>query len=185
MQQVFQPHVRRPETAKKIGRKRSISIRRFDELKNCSEAVLRRFTSQSFNPTMSSIYRDGRWTEEEHNIFVEAYKEHGKDWMKVSSIVGTRSNVQCRTHAQNYEVRLNAQRKAKLEADNKVKIEAERIAESFRNYYNYQRAFMANTSSFQEQQLFTPMQTMIPIYSSVCVPIRQLSTTYKYSPFLF
>ncbi|KAH9261765.1 hypothetical protein BASA81_000431 [Batrachochytrium salamandrivorans] len=50
-------------------------------------------------------YRGGRWTALEHKLFVQAYKTHGKNWIKVSSIVATRSNVQCRTHAQNYDAR--------------------------------------------------------------------------------
>jgi SHAQKYF class myb-like DNA-binding protein len=44
--------------------------------------------------------RTGRWTKQEHSKFMEAYKMFGKDWRKVASYVGTRNNVQVRTHAQ-------------------------------------------------------------------------------------
>jgi len=50
----------------------------------------------------------GRWTQEEHMRFLEAYRLHGKDWRKLAQHVGTRSNVQCRTHAQKHFKKLFA-----------------------------------------------------------------------------
>jgi SHAQKYF class myb-like DNA-binding protein len=44
--------------------------------------------------------KTGRWTTEEHQKFLEAYEIFGKDWKKIAEFIGTRSNVQCRTHAQ-------------------------------------------------------------------------------------
>jgi SHAQKYF class myb-like DNA-binding protein len=42
----------------------------------------------------------GRWTPREHTVFVEAMENFPKNWKRISSIVGTRTAVQCRTHAQ-------------------------------------------------------------------------------------
>ena len=42
----------------------------------------------------------GRWTEEEHELFLEALKKYGKEWKKIAGAVQTRTIVQTRTHAQ-------------------------------------------------------------------------------------
>jgi SHAQKYF class myb-like DNA-binding protein len=35
----------------------------------------------------------GRWTETEHNKFLEAIRLYGKDWRKVQEFIGTRSGA--------------------------------------------------------------------------------------------
>ena len=42
----------------------------------------------------------GRWTKEEHAIFVEGMRKHPRQWKSISLIVKTRTLVQVRTHAQ-------------------------------------------------------------------------------------
>ncbi|CAI2362416.1 unnamed protein product [Moneuplotes crassus] len=44
----------------------------------------------------------GRWSKEEHQIFVECVKMYGKDWTKLDTCVPTRAGSQVRSHAQNY-----------------------------------------------------------------------------------
>lgn len=44
----------------------------------------------------------GRWTEEEHEMFLEGLKLHGKQWKTIATMIGTRTVVQVRTHAQKY-----------------------------------------------------------------------------------
>lgn len=44
----------------------------------------------------------GRWTAKEHAQFLEGYEKFGKDWKRIAEFMGTRSNVQCRTHAQKF-----------------------------------------------------------------------------------
>lgn len=51
-------------------------------------------------------HSNGRWTKEEHQRFLEAVKQFGKNWKKVEEYVGTRSGAQIRSHAQKFFQRL-------------------------------------------------------------------------------
>ena len=44
----------------------------------------------------------GRWTFEEHKLFLSGLEKHGKGWKKIASLIKTRTVVQIRTHAQKY-----------------------------------------------------------------------------------
>jgi len=44
----------------------------------------------------------GRWTNEEHDRFLQGLDMYGKKWTKVAEVVGSRSTVQVRSHAQKY-----------------------------------------------------------------------------------
>lgn len=44
----------------------------------------------------------GRWTKEEHEAFLAALQQYGKEWKKVAAKVKTRTVVQTRTHGENY-----------------------------------------------------------------------------------
>ncbi|KAH9255587.1 hypothetical protein BASA81_006417 [Batrachochytrium salamandrivorans] len=46
--------------------------------------------------------REGRWTREEHDQFIIAFEKYGKDWRSIAKFLKTRTNIQCRTHAQKY-----------------------------------------------------------------------------------
>ena len=53
----------------------------------------------------------GRWTEEEHEIFLEGLQMHGKQWKTIATMIGTRTVVQVRTHAQKYFQKLERKNK--------------------------------------------------------------------------
>ena len=47
----------------------------------------------------NSNSKAGRWTDEEHERFLEALGKFGKNWNKVHRYVGTRTSAQTRSHA--------------------------------------------------------------------------------------
>ncbi|KAH9259172.1 hypothetical protein BASA81_002792 [Batrachochytrium salamandrivorans] len=46
------------------------------------------------------VRNTGRWSEEERAKFDAAFSEVGGNWKQISKRIGTRSNIQCRTHGQ-------------------------------------------------------------------------------------
>ena len=59
------------------------------------------------NNTNSAMQYQGRWTEEEHQHFLEGLKMFGKDWRSIEEHIGSRSCAQIRSHAQKYFNKLN------------------------------------------------------------------------------
>ena len=51
-------------------------------------------------------YNSGRWTEEEHQKFIEGILEYGNEWKKVRKIIKTRTSTQARSHAQKFFLRI-------------------------------------------------------------------------------
>lgn len=59
----------------------------------------------------------GRWTAEEHRLFLEGLEKHGKGWKKIASLIKSRTVVQIRTHAQKYFQKLAKARQNGEEGD--------------------------------------------------------------------
>jgi SHAQKYF class myb-like DNA-binding protein len=51
-------------------------------------------------------YNCGRWTQEEHQRFIEAIMKYGNEWKQVQKHVGSRSSTQARSHAQKFFVKI-------------------------------------------------------------------------------
>ena len=47
-------------------------------------------------------YNLGRWTDEEHRLFLEALRIYGKDWDLMEKHIVTRDAAHCRSHAQKF-----------------------------------------------------------------------------------
>lgn len=52
----------------------------------------------------------GRWTREEHNLFLRGLELHGKGWKKIAALIKSRTVVQIRTHAQKYFLKMHKAR---------------------------------------------------------------------------
>jgi SHAQKYF class myb-like DNA-binding protein len=50
--------------------------------------------------------KEGRWTRAEHELFVVALQEHGRNWRKIQLTVGSRTIQQVRSHGQKYFAKL-------------------------------------------------------------------------------
>lgn len=48
----------------------------------------------------------GRWTRDEHLLFIKGLEMYGKGWKKIAGLIKTRTVVQIRTHAQKYFLKL-------------------------------------------------------------------------------
>jgi SHAQKYF class myb-like DNA-binding protein len=60
----------------------------------------------------------GRWTTEEHRLFLQGLEQHGKGWKKIASLIKSRTVVQIRTHAQKYFQKLAKSKQVGDESEN-------------------------------------------------------------------
>jgi SHAQKYF class myb-like DNA-binding protein len=59
-------------------------------------------TSTKSKPKQNGIFKNGRWTKDEHFRFLAALKLFSKEWKKVQEHVKTRTSTQARSHAQKF-----------------------------------------------------------------------------------
>ena len=50
----------------------------------------------------------GRWTDDEHQLFLTAFHQFGRNWTKVAKFIPTRSSTQVRSHAQKFFTKLDS-----------------------------------------------------------------------------
>ncbi|GKY97219.1 hypothetical protein MPSEU_000680300 [Mayamaea pseudoterrestris] len=75
---------------------------------------LTRSSSLGGSPRLSRKDKDkiGRWSDEEHALFLDGLERHGKQWKMIADMIGTRTVVQVRTHAQKYFQKLERKTKS-------------------------------------------------------------------------
>lgn len=62
------------------------------------------------NAKTSNKESTGRWTHQEHQLFLRGLELYGKGWKKIACLIKTRAVVQIRTHAQKYFLKLSKAR---------------------------------------------------------------------------
>lgn len=62
----------------------------------------------------------GRWTEEEHALFVQLLRQEGRNWKAIADAIPSRTVIQIRTHAQKFFQKLEKVRMAALRGVSRV-----------------------------------------------------------------
>ena len=63
-------------------------------------------TTSKDSESNNSKFLSGKWTEEEHEKFIEGILLYGNEWKKVQDIIKTRSSAQARSHAQKFFMKI-------------------------------------------------------------------------------
>ena len=99
---------------------------------NLQKKKNRQLISLSINKLNSS---NGRWSQEEHDKFIEGIIKFGNDWKKVQKYVSTRSSTQARSHAQKFLLKLkNNKYLKKYNID--ISLSWSKLIQSLKNSFN-------------------------------------------------
>ena len=103
--------------SKKISSpERKVSQVKFITKKNCY------FKVEDLNASKKKsldniITNEGRWSKEEHNKFLEGIVLYGINWKKVKTMIGSRTSIQVRSHAQKFYYKMKTCKDEKLGID--------------------------------------------------------------------
>ena len=75
------------------------------------------FTKNKKRPKENSDSKDGRWSKEEQNYFLEGLEKYGIKWRKVKTLISTRTIVQVRSYAQKFFQRMKICKDEKIGID--------------------------------------------------------------------
>ncbi len=92
--------------------------------------ILKGKRSKPENPKI----RSGKWTEEEHRLFLEALELYGNVWKNVEAYVGTRTCAQIRSHSQKYFQGVRAKMVDELRRTGKLEGKVFIVVKEYRNY---------------------------------------------------
>lgn len=77
-----------------------------DENDNNNSNIFLNRNYEAENLNNESQFHTGRWTEEEHQKFIDGILQYGNEWKKVQQVIRTRSSTQARSHAQKFFLRI-------------------------------------------------------------------------------
>ena len=117
-------------------------------------------------------HEHGRWTPEEHDLFLEGLMLYGNEWKSVQGHIKTRSATQARSHAQKFFIKLRKDLSSEVDQN----IMSEKIIELFQTHLgdkfnpNNKEAFV----KMMKKLIFTNEQAA-PIVNKVIIgPINNL-----------
>ena len=92
-----------------IKRSNSEKIDNINESQNSNQISIKE-NENSINTNSNKIsnneFQSGRWTDLEHQKFIEGILEYGNEWKRVQGVIKTRSSTQARSHAQKFFLRI-------------------------------------------------------------------------------
>ena len=97
-------------------------------------------------------YHSGRWTNEEHDKFIEGILKYGNEWKRVQSIIKTRSSTQARSHAQKFFLRM------KKEISPNILSDPNQLVEYIINSSNISNDYI-NLTQEQKDRLFSVIRS--------------------------
>ena len=97
-------------------------------------------------------YHSGRWTNDEHQKFIEGILKYGNEWKRVQSVIKTRSSTQARSHAQKFFLRMKKEISPKILADSDLLIQYI-INSTFKNKNNI------TLTNDQKERLFSVIRS--------------------------
>lgn len=56
--------------------------------------------------------RRGRWSQDEHETFLNGYYQFGRNWKRIALMIPMRNHIQVRTHAQKYFKKMNKRKRS-------------------------------------------------------------------------
>lgn len=113
-----------------------------------------------------------RWTDTEHQLFIEGIKLHGRQWRKIEQHVGSKTSVQIRSHAQKFFTKLERQQAAgnRAEADG-ISIPPPRPKRKpSRPYPKKGDSGTAEETSRQQLPILHPIATTVATSTTATIP---------------
>jgi len=91
--------------------------------KKISTTEIQLNNSNKISENDSNIYKEGAWTNEEHEKFIEGLLKYGNQWKNIQFLIQTRTSTQIGSHAQKFIKKIkNLIKKQKENIDNNEKI---------------------------------------------------------------
>jgi SHAQKYF class myb-like DNA-binding protein len=129
--------------------------------------------------------KTGRWTLDEHNLFIQGLQIHGKAWKKISTFVRTRSVVQVRTHAQKYflKIRKNSPHLNDYKSYEDLKFSPNSMIQK-KSSHSTEKDIPPLLRSFYQQPNPLPATSILrfPFQTDVSKKIEDFSHHYSYTP---
>ena len=105
-------------------------------------------------------FQAGKWTDEEHEKFIEGILIYGNEWKKVQEIIKTRTSAQARSHAQKFFLKIkksieNRAEKSKLKSNEKNKMLDDIFTE------NIPKKYVKNLTKEQKDKLLSAISCNI------------------------
>lgn len=105
---------------------------------------------------------NGRWTREEHTMFIDALQLYGKNWRKVEEHIGTRTGAQIRSHAQKFFIRIEKESSKKKDKDKTTSSEGPTSAIKSSHADNHKKDLSSDSESKIEPHKEIPIPVQLP-----------------------